>query len=319
MNNRELTGLTRRMYQHKIVAWLCLICATGGSALIAAAPSPAANAPDQSPVQMPTVVVTGTNSDSNLLREEQPIGPNEQPEWTTRRRFATTRVYVLPPWQMEFEQWWKGQWPREGKANHLFQTEVGIGLPHRFQIDLYENLEQTESGTFQHKGNQVELRWALAEWGKIPLNPTLYGEWKFNDHDPDAYEVKLLLGEDLAPRWHWGLNLFYEQEVSGGRGSEAGFAQAVSYTVKDEKLAVGLEMKFERRSAPNLEGKPAVEFDLGPSVQWRITPRMHLDLVPLFGLTQDSPRVEAWIVFGFDFGSGGNHNEGRGPTSSMSR
>src|SRR5262249_517154 len=130
--------------------------------------------------------------------------------------------------------------------------------------------------------------------------------------------VKLLLGQDLAPRWHWGFNLFYEQEVGGGRESEMGFAQAISYTVKDEKLSVGLEMKLERTSHPNLSGSPAIEFDLGPRIQWRPTRRTQLDLVPLFGVTKDSPLLEAWVVFGFDIGPGGSH-ELMAPTSSRAR
>jgi hypothetical protein len=119
--------------------------------------------------------------------------------------------------------------------------------------------------------------------GKDFSKPHLYGEWKFNSHEADAYEVKLLLGEEIAPRWHWGLNIFYEQQVDDERGSEFGFSQAVGYTLLDERLGLGMEMKFERASAPNFDGKPAVEFLIGPSIQWRPTPRTHFDLVPLFG------------------------------------
>src|SRR5215472_1835453 len=219
----------------------------------------------EAPVRLAPVVVTDTNSAVTELKEDQPIGPNEQPEWTTRRRFATTRVYVLPPWQFQFEQWWQGKWPREGGSEHLFQEEVGVGLPYRTQVDFYWNIERNAEGTLRHQGFQVEGRWAFADWGKIPLNPTLYGEWKFNDHEPDAYEIKLLLGQDLAPRWHWGFNLFYEQEVSGAFGSESGFSQALGYSLIDEKLSAGIEMNLERRSAPRLEGKPQVEFIIGPS------------------------------------------------------
>jgi hypothetical protein len=268
-------------------------------------------------VRLPQVDVIGTNHSD--LAEEQLIGPNQQPEWTTRRRFSTTRVYVAPPWQFEFEQWWRGKFPREGKSSHLFQSELGVGLPYRFQLDLYENLEQPADQSLKHQGLQVEARWALAEWGKIPLNPTLYAEWKFNDHDPDAYEVKLLLGDEIAPRWHWGCNLFFEQEVGGGRESELGFSQAVGYTVLDQKLSLGLEMKLERASGPNLDGKPSVEFLIGPSAQWRLTRRTHLDLVPLFGTTSDSPVVEAFIVFGIDFGREGGHEQIHAPASSRSR
>ncbi|HVY68468.1 MAG TPA: hypothetical protein VHH73_00975 [Verrucomicrobiae bacterium] len=255
-------------------------------------------AEEPAPARIPDVVVVGTP------REDQPVGANQQPEWTTQRRFATTRVYVLAPWQVEFEQWWKGKFLRDNSREHLFQSEIEVGLPFRSQLDFYENLERTDRGTFRHQGNQLELRHALADWGKIPLNPTLYGEWKFNDHDPDAFEIKVLLGETLAPRWHWGLNAFYEQEVGGGRESEAGLAQGVSYTLIDEILSAGVEMNLERSSGRNFDGKPNVEFLIGPSIQWRPVPRMHLDLVPLFGATHASPSVEAYVVFGFDFWRG---------------
>jgi hypothetical protein len=274
------------------------------------------------PTKLPEVLVTGAapaEARPGWLQEEQPVGPNEQPEWTTRRRFSTTRIYVISPWQVEFEQWWKGKFPRHGKAENLLQSEVELGLPYRFQLDLYENLLQPPGQSFRHDGIQAEGRWALADWGKIPLNPTLYGEWKFNNEDPDAYELKLLLGQDLAPRWHWGFNVFYEQEVGGGRESEAGFSQALSYTVIDEKLSAGVEMNLERSSGRNLDGEPAVEFLIGPSVQWRPTSRTHLDFVPLFGTTSDSPCVEAYIIFGFDFGPGGSHKETRAPASAQSR
>jgi hypothetical protein len=286
---------------------LSLAALSGGLCLGAAAESATADLPDDSATRLEPVTITRTNWAATELKEDQPIGPNEQPEWTTRRRFATTRVYVLPPWQVEFEEWWKGQWPREGQPNQLFQSEIGIGLPYRFQLDLYHNTEQTSEHGIRQQGFQVEGRWALADWGKIPLNPTLYGEWVFNNFEPDKYEVKLLLGQDLAPRVHYGLNFFYEQEVGGSRGSEMGAAQAVSYTLIDEKLGAGVEMKLEHRSQPSLSGTPELEFDLGPSIQWRPTPRIHLDLVPLFGVTHNSPLVEAWVVFGFDLGPSGNH------------
>ena len=251
--------------------------------------------------------------------EEGLIGENRQPEWTAYRRFATTRIYVLPPWQIEFEEWWKGKFPREGKPEHLFQSEIEVGLPYRFQLDLYENVENTASDRTRHAGNQVEARWALAEWGRILLNPTLYAEWKFNDRAADAYEVKLLLGEQLGPRWHWGLNLFYEQDVGGGRTTEWGVSQAVSYSALDGRFSLGVETNFEHTTERRSRGEPEIEFLIGPSVQWRPTPWTHLDLVPLVGATRDSPRVEAFIVFGIQLGGGKADKESRAPVSSGSR
>src|SRR5580692_3073787 len=54
------------------------------------------------PQPLPTVTVTGTNQ----LAEEALMGPNRQPEWTARRPFGITRVYVQPPWQMQTEFGW---------------------------------------------------------------------------------------------------------------------------------------------------------------------------------------------------------------------
>lgn len=274
----------------------------------------AANPSTDSGRMLPEMVVT----DSKLL-EEARIGGYNQPEWTGKRRFATTRVYVLPEGQVEFEQWWKGKFPRDsGKATHLFQTEVGIGLPHRLQLDFYGNVEHAPpEGDTNFIGTQVELRWAPADWGEIPLNPTLYGEWKFNNNGADAYEVKLLLGDELAPRWHWGLNAFFEQEAGGDRASELGLSQALSYTLADRKFSVGAEMKIERASAPHLHGVPDVEVLVGPSLQWLPTSNVHLDFVPLFGTTNDSPDLEAYIVLGIELG--GEEQGPRAPTSTRSR
>jgi hypothetical protein len=252
------------------------------------------------------------------LREDAPVGENRQPEWTAQRRFSTTRTYVIPPWEVEVEQWWQGKFPRAGGSEHLFQSEIEIGLPYRFQVDLYENVDRTQEGRWRYGGTQVEARWAFAEWGRIPLNPTLYGEWKFNNVDPDAYELKLLLAEDLAPRWHWGFNLFYEQAISGTRTTEWGFSQAVSYTLIDQKLSAGIEMNFEHTTEAGSRGNPEIEFLLGPSVQWRPTRNTHIDFVPLFGLTHDSPRVEAFIVAGIDFGRAGGE-KGAAPVSVRGR
>jgi hypothetical protein len=268
--------------------------------------------------EAPTTQAERVIVSASTLTEETLIGANQQPAWTARRRFSTTRIYVLPPWQVEFEQWWKGKFPRVGKPEHLFQSEIEVGLPYRFQLDLYENVEHTPHAATK-TSNQLEARWALADWGRIPLNPTLYAEWKFNGVAPDAYELKLLLGEQLAPCWHWGFNLFYEQETGGARATELGFSQAVSYSAIDSKFSVGVEMNFEHTTQKSSRGNPAIEFLIGPSIQWRPTTRTHLDFVPLFGATRDSPRVEAFLVFGIELGDGAASKEVEAPVSAGAR
>ncbi len=260
--------------------------------------------------------------ESERLNEEAPVGPYQQPEWTTQRRFPTTRVYLQQqPWDVGVEQWVKSQFPRGQAPNYLFQEEVELGLPHRFQFDMYENWIRDTTGKVQHDSISTELRWALADWGKIPLNPTIYAEWTFRDRTlgADRYELKLLFGEEIAPRWHWGLNLIYEQEVGASRTTEYGVSQGISYTVIDGKFSVGFEMKLESETVDGNRSPAPIEADIGPSLQWRPTHNIHVDLVPLFGVTEDSPRIEAWLVVGFDFGPGGERKQPQAPVSTRSR
>jgi hypothetical protein len=83
------------------------------------------------PVRLPAVEVTGTN----MLQEELPMGPYNEPEWVARRPFGITRVYVHPPWQMETEFSWDRMYDRGGSPQDEIQQEFELGLPYRFQID----------------------------------------------------------------------------------------------------------------------------------------------------------------------------------------
>ena len=292
----------------------------------AAEPSSMAELPANAGQPSPEIRVV---KESSALNEEAPVGPYQQPEWTTQRRFATTRVYLQQqPGEVGVEQWVKTQWPKGDKSNCQFQEEVEIGLPHRFQLDIYENWDvgpvdanqYVPHGAVMQDGISTELRYALADWGKIPLNPTLYGEWTFRNHaiGADRYEVKLLLGEQIAPRWHWGCNVVFEQEIGQVRTREYSASTAFSYTLIDRKLSVGVEAKIENE-APADDTHIPIEVDVGPSIQWRPTPNSHIDIVPLFGATSDSPRLELWIVAGIDFGPGGERKQPLAPISTRSQ
>jgi hypothetical protein len=221
------------------------------------------------------------------------------------------------PWNTGFEQWVRFRSFRDGTAETRFQEEFELGLPHRFQLDLYETWAIDEDRHINHDEFSGELRYALADWGKIPLNPTLYLEYAQHNHAPNTLEGKILLGTDISPRWHWGLNLACEQELSGTENTELAVSQGISYSLIDKKLGVGIEMEFLHEKARNSEAE--VGFLIGPSVQWRPTSWAHLDVVPLFGCTHDSPRVEAFLVFGIDFGTGTKKDERYAPASLRSQ
>jgi len=232
--------------------------------------------------------------------EQSPVGPYGQPEWTARpHRFATTRHYVLPPGVVDAEVWAIGEFDEGARPAYETQQELLLGLPNRFQLDFYQVQSKTGSDALQAAEHKVEVRWALDEWGEIPLNPTLYAEWESAaTEDADAVEYKLLLAEDLAPKWYWAGNLVYEQAYSGSRETEFAATSGINYTVSDKKFNLGLEAEIERASEDGSRGDPEWAFLVGPSLQYRFTDSARLRLVPLAGLGADSPDLEALLVFG---------------------
>ncbi len=243
--------------------------------------------------------------------DTQLVGPYDQPVWTTQRPWATTRVYVLPPGQMQVEQWVRPTYRRNGdKPKFRFLEEYAVGLPGRFQLDLYErwNVEPSDTNREQanHEGVQVELRYALADWGVLPLNPTLYIEWveKGGPQDkPNVYEIKLLAGDEILPNWYYATNLVLEQETAGEREQELAWSHALSTTVIDRLLLAGVEMNLTSTTVHGARGEPEVGFTIGPSLQLRPTNRTFIDAVGLFGCTDDSPAAQLYFIFGYQFGS----------------
>lgn len=264
------------------------------------------------------IVVTGLPA-GDTLSQAAPVGPYDQPEWTTLRTFGANRVYVRPPGTVEFVNFWTPEF-KGGDSEHAFRHELEVGLPYRFQLDLYQNWGIDEAGRSFYKGSSVELRYALADWGKIPLNPTLYAEWYFNDNAPDAFELKLLLGETFAKRWNWAANFTFEQETGGERGTEIALSSALSYALIDRKLNVGIEVLAERATTRETRNDPELGLLAGPSVNLRPTPNTFITAAPLFGLTGDAPKVEVFVVAGFQFRFGGPRGatEAQGPRAPAS-
>lgn len=264
------------------------------------------------PTRLPEVTVTATNETE--LKENMLIGDNQQPVWTARRRFVTTRVYVQPAWQGEVEVGWQDTIGRTGTPSHLITEEIELGLPYRFQID-FENGDAHENGDWHHDFNAFELRWALADWDKIFGNPTVGAEWRINNGEADAFELKLQFGGDMCSHVHWGVNFFYEQQVGDDREREFAAATGISYTIIDEKLSAGVEAKFSSESDSGSRDNPQNTLEIGPSFQWRPTKKTHLDFVPLFGVTGHAPAADLFLFFGFDFGRGSSENDAVAPAS----
>ena len=250
--------------------------------------------------EMPPITVEGKAP----LFEEDLIGSYGQPRWTAHRRFGETRVYVIPAGMVEFEYWLRPTIGKDGEPTK-FRTlyEAEFGLPGRLQLDLYAVGNKTgKEGAFAIDSQQVELRYALADWGKIWGNPTLYGEWQQVNGGADVAEAKLLLGGHIVSGWHWGSNFVWEQEMGGVEERALEWTTGWSYTARDARIGVGLETQLalvsEREDGHR--GEASKELLLGPSFQFRFLPQMHLDFAPLFGVSKAAPRAKIFVVFGWE-------------------
>ncbi len=242
------------------------------------------------------LMVEGTST----LREERPVGTYNQPRWTATRRFPGTRVYVIPENAIETEFWSRPTFNKDGTKEIRNLYEVEVGLPYRFQLDLYYRSDQVLGQEYLN-GAQIEMRWAFADWGKIWGNPTLYFEYAPLQAQPDKLETRLLLGDQLAPRWHWGVNLNWEGELSGEEEYEYQIAGGLSYTVVDEKFSLGVEGKALFTDQRDRRGHLTDVYLIGPSIQWRPLPKWTINLAPLLGVGHNSPDAEITFNTSWEF------------------
>ena len=304
-----------------------LLIALGAAGLISISPSlcRAQDAASQS------IVVTGDDVQSAY----------GAPGAFSRSRFSpSVTAYVLPAWHFYFGEIYEGNAFREGFPDHTFTQEIEMGLPYRFGIATEGQFERFNGGGGMQTIS-IEGRYAFADWGKIPLNPTVFAEYKFGvgtiRHEegppppggeeeesgppkvPDAYELRLMLSDEFFGRLEWAFNAFFEKENTGDRGREWGFAQSAVMPVllPHEQLKVGVEMTYKNFTVKDTRGSPEHIFVIGPTAGYRTSKNTRLDVSTLFGVNDDSPAVQVFAVFSWQLGPG--EREIEAPVSTRNR
>lgn len=289
-------------------------------------------------VQSEPLVVTG---------EEVPSSYGATPGFSRSRFSNLTQAYVLPPGAVFAGLIYQGDALKFNRPDHMLTQEIEIGLPGRFGL-AFENSIENHRGTTQERTVSVEARYALADWNVIPLNPTVFVEYKFSPghilHDegppepmgkgeaeeflmerrplPDSFEVRFLFAQDFSNKVEWAANIFVEQEIGGDRGREVGFSQSLMFPIllPNERLKVGAEMQYISFTDAGLrdEGASSPRVVIGPTVAWKPTKNTRIDFSPLFGVTDDAPRASVFVVFSMLFG-GAESQQAEAPASTRNR
>ena len=228
---------------------------------------------------------TAVTSNVEVEAEELPSAYGAPPDLSRGRISTLTKSYVLPPFSFELEMVYEGDVFRNGPPRHSFTQEVEMGLPLRFDVAVQNEVERSAGDT----DDRVSLtgRYALADWNKIPLNPTALAEYKFGiGRLPDAVEFGAIFSHDFRHMVEWAMNWSVEQEVNGSQSTGWGFAQSVEVPVllPEEKLEIGLEMQYRHAEETSRLDQPR-GFVIGPTLAWRPSKCARLYLSPLFGVT----------------------------------
>jgi len=283
------------------------------------------------------IVVTG---------EELPTAYGAPVSFSQSRFSPITNAYVLPPGAIYASLIYEDAVVHFRRPDHDFTLETEAGLPYRINVAIETDVEHYGDET-QLRSFSIEARYAFADLNKIPLNPTIFAEYKFGGgrilHDegpptpghkfgpggfdttmeiPDAYELRLLLSQDFFDRVEWALNGFFEQEIGGDRGREWGIAQSVvtPFWLAHEELKGGIEFLFRSFTDKGIRGTPYNSFVIGPTIAWRPSRNTRLDVSPLFGVNHKSPEVQFFAVLSYYFGGGSSKAEGgEAPASTRNR
>ena len=262
-------------------------------------------------------VVVKADSDDAEHNEFTEMGEYGQPAWAERNRTSsTTSVYVLSPYEAFAGVNWEADFPRHGKSTHALTQEIDVGLLHRFELGV-----ENELGVVGGDGHETSLtfegRYAFANWNAIPLNPALSIEYVLGlgksvesarahgrklRRQPDAVALRLLLGQAFFDnRVGYGLNISVEQDVTHDSGRAVQVSQSVTYGLMKGKFELGADMRYTHSTASSLRGR-SDEFLLGPTLSWKPTRQTRVSIAPLFGCTSDSPAVATFVLFSYEFG-----------------
>ncbi len=251
---------------------------------------------------------------------EEP-GDYGQPQWAERSQASsTTKLYVLSAYEVFTGFFSESDFSRNGGTSHELMQEFEIGLPHRFELGFENHLGIADERAAETIA-ALEARYAFAAWGAIPLNPAIAAEYRFgldstpggDRRQPDAGEMRLLLGQEFVPRLQWAANLFFRQDFGAPHNREIGFTQDITYLAIADRLEIGAEMRYTHDTRKFPQRGATDEFIAGPSVSWKPNRYAVLDLAPLLGVTSDSPRVAVFFTVSFEFGGG----ESRTPPGRM--
>ena len=236
------------------------------------------------------------------------VGEYKQPYWSEFRKSPNSRIYVQnAPGVVTFEHWQEYRTYRTGTEMRT-REELAFGLGHRWELDIYMLGLKTfdgNNGSFENRGVSWEVRYALADWGKMWGNPTLYFEYQHLNNSYDVVEPKLLLGDAFGPKKNnlWSVNLVYEGNLAPHKDKTDEGQITYSYQhIFNHNFSFGFSGQYANaHERYNYILDKSFDNLIGPSMQFRLNNKAYLDIEPMVGIGNSNKTSRTFVIFGWKF------------------
>lgn len=236
------------------------------------------------------------------------VGEYKQPYWSEFRKSPNSRIYVQnTPGVVTYEHWQELRTYRTGSEMRT-REELAFGLGHRWELDIYMLGLKTfngNEGSFINRGISWEVRYALADWGKLWGNPTLYFEYQHLNNSYDVIEPKLLLGDAFGPKKNniWSVNLVYEGNLAPHKDKTNEGQITYSYQhIFSRNFSFGFSGQYANaHERTNNYLDKSYDNLIGPSLQFRLNKNAYLDIEPMIGIGNSNKTSKTFVIFGWKF------------------
>lgn len=192
----------------------------------------------------------------------------------------------------------------DGTYSSKHQVELEYGLTDHLQLAYYEVFKWDRKDDWERDEMKIEGKYRLLESGELPVDITLYGEYKnpngHHDTGSDETELKLILSKDLGD-WNVTGNLITERKINQHDPWAFEYTLGVSRPVHPQ-IRLALELKEDLGTTEDLGiHRKGHKVQLMPVVAWSPTPHSRVLFGPAFGLTRAADDIQLKSIVSIEF------------------
>ncbi len=188
--------------------------------------------------------------------------------------------------------------------NFKQQYELEYGLTDHLQLAYYEVATWNRTDDWQRDSFKLEGKYRILESGELPVDLTLYGEYKnpngHRDAASDEVELKLIASKNMG-RWNITGNFITERAINEHKPWAFEYTLGARYPITP-KLRIGLELTESLGTTEDLGiRRKDHKVQIMPIIGFSPTPNTRILFGPAIGLTRASDDLQLKSIVEIDF------------------